>query len=402
MNDLEFYQSLVVPNTTKIVLLVMDGLGGLPREAGGRTELESARKPNMNALAARSALGLADPVGAGITPGSGPGHLGLFGYDPYKYEIGRGVLEALGIDFDLGPDDVAARGNFATADSNHNLTDRRAGRISTEKNRELVDLLRTIKLPGVQVFVETVKEHRFVIVMRGSNLGDDLADTDPGRLGVPPLPILARSASSAQTASLVNDFVAQAEKLLADKHPANSILLRGFAKRPSLPTLQQTYGLRSASIAVYPMYRGVSKLVGMTALKVDGETIPDEFTTLERNWNEFDFFYLHVKKTDSAGEDGDFDRKVHAIEEVDTQIPRLLALNPDVFAITGDHSTPAVLKSHSWHPVPVLLFSAYARAGGPADFGETSGSRGTLGRFPAKELMPLLVAHSLRFGKFGA
>jgi 2,3-bisphosphoglycerate-independent phosphoglycerate mutase len=402
MNELEFFKSLVIPNSTKIVLLVMDGLGGLPREAGGSTELESARKPNFNALAARAALGLADPVGAGITPGSGPGHLGLFGYDPFKYEIGRGVLEALGIDFDLAPDDVAARGNFATADAQGNLTDRRAGRISTEKNQELVSLLRTIALPGVKVFVETVKEHRFVLVLRGENLGDDLTDTDPGRLSVPPLPVVARSAASERTATLVNEFVSQAENLLADKHPANRILLRGFAKRPSLPTLQETYGLRSASIAVYPMYRGVSKLVGMTTLMVEGETIEAEFSTLERNWGAFDLFYLHVKKTDSAGEDGDFDRKVHVIEDVDANIPRLLALNPDVVVVTGDHSTPAVLKAHSWHPVPVLLYSRFARAGGSTEFGETACSHGTLGRFPAKELMPLLVAHALRFGKFGA
>lgn len=402
MDDLAFYHALVIPNSTKIILLVMDGLGGLPRSAGGPTELEQAIRPNMNALATGSALGLADPVGAGVTPGSGPGHLGLFGYDPCKYEIGRGVLEALGIDFDLGPNDVAARGNFATMDDRHLLTDRRAGRISTEENRGLVEMLRTIKLPGVQVFVETVKEHRFVLVLRGDGLEASLADTDPGRLGVPPMPVEARSASSTNTASLVNDFISQAEKLLAGKHPANCILMRGFAKRPALQTMQETYGLRAASIAVYPMYRGVSKLVGMSVLEVKGETIADEIDTLERNWDAFDFFYVHVKKTDSAGEDGDFDRKVHVIEEVDAHLPRLVALNPDVLAITGDHSTPAVLKSHSWHPVPVLLYSRFARSGGSTEFGETACSRGALGRFPAKELMPLLVSHALRFTKFGA
>lgn len=402
MNDLDFYRSLGVPNSTKIVLLVMDGLGGLQQVPGGGTELEVARKPNMDALAAKSSLGLVDPVGAGITPGSGPGHLALFGYDPYQFEIGRGVLEALGIDFDLGPNDVAARGNFATMDSQRNLTDRRAGRIATEKNRELVEMLRAIQFPGVQLFIETVKEHRFVLVLRGDNLGDDLADTDPGRLGVPPLPLVARSAASQRTAGFVAEFVSQAEKLLAKEHPANSVLLRGFAKRPSLPTLQETFGLRCASIAVYPMYRGVSKLVGMTGLKVEGESIGDEFQTLQKFWNDYDFFYLHVKKTDSAGEDGDFDRKVHVIEEVDSQIPRLLALKPDVVAITGDHSTPAVLKSHSWHPVPLLLYSVSSREGGVAEFGETVCSKGPLGRFPSKELMPLLVAHALRFGKFGA
>jgi 2,3-bisphosphoglycerate-independent phosphoglycerate mutase len=402
MNDLSLYRSLVIPNSTKLVLLVMDGLGGLAREPGGPTELEQARKPNMNALAAHASLGLADPVGAGVTPGSGPGHLGLFGYDPYKYEIGRGVLEALGIDFELGAQDVAARGNFATADKDHMLTDRRAGRIATEKNRELVEVLRRIRIPGVELFVETVKEHRFVLVMRGQGLGDDLPDTDPGRLGVPPLRAVARSESAKGTAEIVNEFISQADDLLNDRHPANCILLRGFAKRPSLPTLQETYGLRAASIAVYPMYRGVSKLVGMDVLNVEGETIADEFTSLERNWGAFDFFYLHVKKTDSAGEDGDFNRKVQVIEEVDKQIPRLVSLKPDVIAITGDHSTPAVLKSHSWHPVPVMLASTFARSAGPAEFGEGACSRGSLGRFPAKELMPLMAAHAIRFGKFGA
>jgi 2,3-bisphosphoglycerate-independent phosphoglycerate mutase len=402
MDQLEFYKSLVVPNTTKIVLLVMDGLGGLPREAGGKTELESANKPNLDALAAKSALGLATPVGPGVTPGSGPGHLALFGYDPLQYEIGRGVLEALGIDFELGPNDVAARGNFATVDVQGNLTDRRAGRISTEKNRELVKLLRTIKLPGVQVFVETVKEHRFVLVLRGEGLGDQLTETDPNRLGVPALPVEARSAASERTAALVSEFITQANRLLADKHPANTVLLRGFAKHPSLPTMHETYGLRTAAIAVYPMYRGVSKLVGMKALSVGGETIADEFTTLEQHWNDFDFFYLHVKKTDSAGEDGDFERKAHVIQEVDAQLPRLVALNPDVIAITGDHSTPAVLKSHSWHPVPVLLYSKYVRSGASSEFGETQCARGTLGHLLSKELMPLMVANVLRLTKFGA
>ncbi len=402
MDQLEFNKALAVPNTTKLVLLVMDGLGGAPREPGGKTELESANRPNLNALAAQSALGLADPVGPGITPGSGPGHLALFGYDPLQYEIGRGVLEALGIDFDLGPKDVAARGNFATMDAQGCLTDRRAGRIPTEKNREIVNLLRTIKLPGVEVFVETVKEHRFVLVLRGENLGDHLSETDPNRLGVPALPVEARASDSEQTAALVNEWIAQANKLLANQHPANTVLLRGFAKYPKMPTMQDTYGLRTAAIAVYPMYRGVSKLAGMKTLKVEGETIADEFTTLEKNWNDFDYFYMHIKKTDSAGEDGDFDRKVHVIEDVDGQIPRLVALNPDVIAITGDHSTPAVLKSHSWHPVPVLLYSKYVRSGASSEFGETQCARGTLGRFLAKELMPQMIANALRFTKFGA
>ena len=400
--DFDFLKNLVVPAQTKIALVVMDGLGGLPLEPGGKTELESARKPNLDALAAQSALGLADPVAPGITPGSGPGHLGIFGYDPMKYEIGRGVLEALGIDFDLGPKDVAARGNFASVDAAGLLTDRRAGRIATEVNQELVKLLRTIKIPGVEIFVETVKEHRFVFVMRGAGLGDALSETDPQRTGVPALPVKALNPKSRQAAKFVNLFIAKAGKLLADKHPANMILLRGFAKHPAIPSYQEVFGLRAAAIAVYPMYRGLAKLLGMKTLSVDGETVADEFTTLEQNWSDFDFFYLHVKKTDSAGEDGDFARKVHVVEEVDALIPRLLALKPDVVLISGDHSTPALLKSHSWHPVPVLLYSKVVRADGIAEFGERACARGGLGHLRSQELMPIVLSNAQRLTKFGA
>jgi len=400
--DFDFLKPLVVPAQTKIALIVMDGLGGLPLEPDGKTELETAHTPNLDALAARSALGLADPVAPGITPGSGPGHLGIFGYDPMRYEIGRGVLEALGIDFDLTSKDVAARGNFASVDAAGLLTDRRAGRIPTEVNQELVTLLRTIKIPGVEIFVETVKEHRFVFVMRGAGLGDALTETDPQKIGVPALPVKALDAKSRKTAKLVNQFVAKARKLLADKHPANMILLRGFAKHPAIPSYEETFGLRAAAIAVYPMYRGLAKLLGMKTLKVDGETVADEFTTLEKYWNDFDFFYLHVKKTDSAGEDGDFARKVHVIEEVDALMPRLLALKPDVIIVTGDHSTPARLKSHSWHPVPVLLYSPLVRADGIAEFGERACARGSLGNLRARELMPIALAHAQRLTKFGA
>lgn len=406
--DFKRLKDLVVPAQTKIAMIVMDGLGGLPIERGGKTELESARKPNLDALAAQSILGLADPVAPGVAPGSGPGHLGIFGYDPLQYEIGRGVLEALGIDFDLGPNDVAARGNFCSVDAAGNLTDRRAGRIATELNVELVKLLRTIRLDGVQTFVETVKDYRFVFVMRGPSagsgqaLGDALSETDPQRLGVPALPVRALQPDSEKSAQLANQFVAQARKLLADKHPANMILLRGFAKRPALPTYEEVFGLRAAAIAVYPMYRGLAKLLGMKTLPVDGESIADEFTTLEKHWNDFDFFYLHVKKTDSAGEDGDFARKARAIEELDAQLPRLVTLKPDVVVVTSDHSTPALLKVHSWHPVPVLLYSPYCRADNIAEFGERACAHGSLGRLPAKDLMPIALANAGRLTKFGA
>ncbi len=400
--DFKFLQDLVVPGQSKIAMVVMDGVGGLPMEPGGKTELESANKPNLNALAANSTLGLADPVGPGITPGSGPGHLGIFGYDPTQYEIGRGVLEALGIDFALGPNDVAARGNFCSVDASGNLTDRRAGRIPTDLNRELVKVLRTIKLPGVEVFVETVKDYRFVLVIRGEGLGDGLSETDPQRLGVPALPTHALRPDSEKAAKLVNEFVAQAHKLLADKHPANMVLLRGFAKHPDMPTFKDVFGLNAAAIAVYPMYRGLAKLLGMKTLAVPGEAIADEFTVLEQNWKDYDFFYLHVKKTDSAGEDGDFARKVQVIEELDAQLPRLMALKPDVVIVGGDHSTPALLKSHSWHPVPVLLYSRFCRADNIAEYGERACARGGLGRLSSKDIMPIALANAQRLTKFGA
>jgi len=400
--DSKFLQDLIVPAKTKIAMIIMDGLGGLPLEPGGKTELETARTPNLDALAAQSALGLTVPVGPGITPGSGPGHLGIFGYDPIQYEIGRGALEALGVDFDLGPNDVAARGNFCSVDTAGLLTDRRAGRIPTEVNKELAILLRTIKMDGVEFFVETVKEHRFAFIMRGSGLGEALTETDPQKTGAPALPVRALKPDCEKAARLANQFIDQARKLLADKHPANMILLRGFAKYPAMPTYAELFGLSAAAIAVNGMYRGVAKLVGMKALKVDGDTVADEFTTLEKNWNDFDFFYLHVKKTDTAGEDGDFARKVRVIEEVDALMPRLTALKPDVVIVSGDHSSPALLKSHSWHPVPTMLYSKYVRADDIAEFGERACARGSLGVLPAKDVMPIALANAQRITKFGA
>jgi 2,3-bisphosphoglycerate-independent phosphoglycerate mutase len=400
--DLRLLQGLTAPAQTKIAMIIMDGLGGLPLEPKGKTELETARTPNLDLLAAKSALGLTVPVGPGITPGSGPGHLGIFGYDPIQYEIGRGALEALGVDFELGPGDVAARGNFCSVDEAGLLTDRRAARIPTEVNDELASLLRTIEVDGVEFYVKTIKEHRFAFVMRGSELGDALTDTDPHRTGVCPLPVRALKPDSEEAARLVNQFIEQAHRLLADRHPANMILLRGFARLPSVPTYQDLFGLRAAAIAVNGMYRGVARLVGMTVLDVDGHTLVDEFTTLENHWADFDFFYLHVKETDTAGQEGDFPRKVRAIEEVDALLPRLMALSPDAVIVSGDHSTPALLKAHSWHPVPTLLYGRYVCPDGIAEFGERACARGSLGVLPAKEVMPLALANALRINKFGA
>ncbi|HOQ97286.1 MAG TPA: 2,3-bisphosphoglycerate-independent phosphoglycerate mutase [Anaerolineae bacterium] len=402
MTDFALLKDLVVKNTTKIVLLVLDGIGGLPVMPGGPTALEAAHTSNMDRLAAEGICGLHEPIGPGITPGSGPSHLAVFGYDPIKYEIGRGVLEAVGIDFALTPQDLAARGNFCTVDAAGNITDRRAGRIATEISAKLAARLQAeVKLPGVQVFVSPVREHRFVLVLRGEGLVPALSETDPQVLGKPPLPVQPLAPKAAHTADLVNRFVDQARRILADAHPANMVLLRGFAKHPTLPQMADVYGLRAAAIAAYPMYRGLAKLVGMTALPT-GMALDDEFAALEQGWADYDYFYLHVKKTDSSGEDGNYEAKVHVIEEVDRLVPRLMALKPDVVVITGDHSTPAALKGHSWHPVPTLLWAPTCRPDLTTSFGERACTQGSLGRFPAVDIMPLALAHALRLTKFGA
>jgi 2,3-bisphosphoglycerate-independent phosphoglycerate mutase len=406
MADLELTKALHIRAGTKIVQLVMDGLGGIPRELDGKTELEAARTPNLDALAARSQLGLARPVRPGITPGSGPAHLALFGYDPLRFDIGRGVLEALGIGFELNPEDVASRGNFCTVDGQGLILDRRAGRIPTEFNERLVELLRSIELPGIQTFVETVKEYRFVLVLRpteGQTLYANVLDTDPQQLGVPSLPVRAQDTASEPTAALLNDWIEAARGILRDHPPANSLNLRGIASDPGLPRMAEIYGLRAAAIATYPMYKGVARLVGMDILSLAGETLEDEVEALNHHWAEYDYFFFHVKKTDSAGEDGDFERKASVIEQVDqTVIPGILALDPDVLIVTGDHSTPSALKSHSWHPVPTLLWSRYCLPDGVAEFGERACGRGSLGTFPAIDEMPLAMGHALRLTKYGA
>jgi 2,3-bisphosphoglycerate-independent phosphoglycerate mutase len=390
-------------NGSKIVLLVADGLGGLPLTPDGLTELETAKTPNLDALAKRGTLGLSTPVLPGITPGSGPGHLGLFGYDPLEYQIGRGVLEALGIDFELGPNDVAIRGNFCTIDGNGLITDRRAGRIATpEGERVVAKLAQAIKIPGIEVFVRHVKEYRLVIVLRGEGLGGDVEDTDPQKTGVAPLDPVARSAGSQRTAELLKEFMRQAREILKDEPKANLLTLRGIDKKPPIPTFEDMYGLKPAAIAVYPMYRGLARLVSMNVLNA-GQTLSDQMSRLEQAWNDFDFFFVHFKYTDSTGEDGNFAEKVRRIEELDAAIPRITALKPDVLIVTGDHSTPSKMKSHSWHPVPVLLAAAErCRPDLCEKFGERECLRGGLGQFPAKYLMGFALAHAGRLDKFGA
>lgn len=388
-------------NGTKIVLLVADGLGGLPLEPGAKTELETARTPNLDALARDGVCGLSVPVLPGITPGSGPGHLGLFGYDPLEYRIGRGVLEALGINFAVGPKDVAIRGNFCTLDADGHITDRRAGRPTTDRCKAMVEKLRTVKVKGAEVFVEPVREHRFVAVFRGDNLGDAVNDTDPQATGVAPLKAEGKDPASQTTARLANEFVAGATSVLKDEAPTNGVTLRGFARHPAIAPFREVYGLKAAAIAVYPMYKGLARLVGMDVLDC-GTSLGDQVTTLTKVWPDYDFFFLHYKYTDSTGEDGNFAAKVEMIERFDAMIPQVRALKPDVVIVTGDHSTPSKLKSHSWHPVPVVLTADTARFDAVAEFGEAACLRGGLGRFKAKYLLPLALAHAGRLGKYGA
>jgi len=402
--DLDLIRKLAVANDTKILLAVVDGLGGLPHAETGRSELEAADTPHLDRLAAESSCGLTVPVGPGITPGSGPGHLALFGYDPLRYLVGRGVLEALGIDFDLQPDDVAARANFCTLDAEGKITDRRAGRLATEQNVALCNKLRDIKLPGAQLFVEPVREHRFVLFLRpngGGELSDQLADTDPQRVGAAPLPAQALTPKAKPTAKLVDQFIAAARERLNGAQPANGVTLRGFAKHPKMLAFPEVFGLRAAAVAVYPMYRGLAKLVGMTVLAT-GATYDDEIETLRQHWDEFDFFFIHYKAADTAGEDGDFERKVAALEAFDKAVPALKELRSDVLMIAGDHSTPAVMSGHSWHPVPFLLNSRWGRQDEADAFSERACRRGSLGIFPATEVMPLAMAHARRFTKYGA
>jgi 2,3-bisphosphoglycerate-independent phosphoglycerate mutase len=401
MNLHDLMRELREVNKSKIVLLVADGLGGLPMEPGGKTELETARTPNLDALTREGVCGLSLPVLPGITPGSGPGHLGLFGYDPLQYRIGRGILEALGINFDVGPRDVAVRGNFCTVDAAGKITDRRAGRPTTERCVEMCRLMQQISIPGVELFVEPVREHRFVLVIRGDGLGDAVNDTDPQQTGVAPLTAKGADAASQKTAHTVNQFAVEAGRVLKDQAPTNAVTLRGFARYPKIDTLKDIYGLRAAAIAVYPMYKGLARLVGMDVLDA-GATLGDQMETLRNVWDKYDFFFLHYKYSDSTGEDGNFPAKVEVIERLDTELPRVRALNPDVLIVTGDHSTPSKLKSHSWHPVPTVLWAKTCRTDAVTEFGEAQCLHGGLGQFEAKHLMSLAMAHAGRLGKYGA
>jgi 2,3-bisphosphoglycerate-independent phosphoglycerate mutase len=405
MNLHELIGELREDNATRIVLLVADGLGGLPLDPGGKTELEVARTPHLDACAREGVCGLSVPVLPGITPGSGPGHLALFGYDPLSHRIGRGILEALGVPFPVGPEDVAARGNFCTVDEAGRITDRRAGRPTTERCIEMCGLLQQVRLPGVELFVEPVREHRFVVVFRGSPegepLGDRVNDTDPQQVGVPVLEAVGQDAASQRTAQAVNRFTAEAARILSGEAPTNMVTLRGCARYPAIRTMKEVYGLKAAALAIYPMYKGLARLVGMDVLDA-GTSLGEQIETMKQHWGRYDFFFLHYKYTDSTGEDGNFAAKVEMIERLDAELPRIRGLNPDVLIITGDHSTPSKLRGHSWHPVPTVLVARTCRPDRVTEFGEGACLHGGLGQFQAVYLMTLALAHAGRLGKFGA
>ncbi|MBU4203725.1 MAG: 2,3-bisphosphoglycerate-independent phosphoglycerate mutase [Acidobacteria bacterium] len=400
MKEIDVLRSLCVPTESKIVLLVMDGLGDLPTD--GQTALERAVSPHLDRLALEGACGLTDPVARGITPGSGPSHLSLFGYDPFKYILGRGILEALGVGVLVGPNDMVARGNFATL-SEGKITDRRAGRISSERNMELCRLVNSSlqSVRGIAVELTPGKEHRFVAKFSGEGLCDRLSDADPQKENKPPVGTGAQTEEAATAAAVVNAFIEEVTAVLKDQPRANTILLRGFSKHPTIPTFKELYKLKAAAIANYPMYRGLAKLAGMDILDV-GPDISDLFDTLDRHYADYDFFYMHVKRTDSAGEDGDMEAKTKAIEKTDGFIPRILHHNPEVLAVTSDHSTPCLMKAHSWHPNPVIIHGRTAMPDTVTFFSERACSHGYLGRFPAVHVMALLLAHAGKLQKYGA
>ncbi|BDG18077.1 putative 2,3-bisphosphoglycerate-independent phosphoglycerate mutase [Thermus thermophilus] len=399
-------KELAQKTPSKILLIVLDGVGGLPLEPGGPTELEAAKTPNLDRLAEESALGLLTPVYPGLAPGSGPGHLALFGYDPFRYVVGRGALSALGLGADFREGDVALRGNFATLDPEGKVVDRRAGRPPTEENQRVIAKLKEAipRIEDVEVHFYTESEHRFLVILRGEGLEDKVTDTDPQKTGLPPLKAKALDEASEKTARLVNLLSERIREVLKDEPRMNGALFRGASKKPSFPRMQEVYKLTPAAIASYPMYKGLASLVGMEVLPVEGEgdALEGKLKALKENWGRYDFFYFHVKKTDAMGEDGNFRGKVEKVELFDALLPEILALGPDVLAITGDHSTPALLKAHSWHPVPLLLKAPYLRADEARRFTEREAQRGSLGHLRGVELMPLLLAHAGKLLKYGA
>ncbi len=400
MIDFPYIQDICQSTNAKVIMLVADGLGGAPHPTTGKSELESANIPNLDRLAGISACGLTTPVFPGITPGSGPGHLSLFGYDPVKYLMGRGILEGLGIDIDIRDGDIAARGNFCTVDKDGNLLDRRAGRIKSEYSKPLCEELDTIDIPGLEVRIFPVQDYRFVALFRGEGLDQNITETDPQITGVPPRPVEALSPNAQKTAAAANLLIEKAQQLLSDREVANMIMLRGFSKLPNLPDFGESYKLNPAAIAAYPMYRGLAKVLGMNIIKT-GSTFRDEIDTIREHIDEHDFFYLHYKPADAAGEDGDFDAKVRALEELDKFIPDILSMNPDVLVVAGDHATPSIMASHGWQPVPLLINSSLTLGEGIKAFDERNCSLGSIGQVSATNVMFLALAHAGKLTKFG-
>jgi len=396
----ELSRELAVQTDTKIVLFVIDGLGGLPRN--GRTELETAAAPNLDRLAARSSCGLTDPILMGVTPGSGPAHLALFGYDPLRHRLGRGILEALGSDVEVREGDLVARGNFATLKDGL-IADRRAGRIPTSECERICAKINAARagMSNPEITLFAGKEHRFVARFRAPGLSDALTDADPQKDGKPRVPASALDAASEKAASIVNTFLDEILGILKDEPAANAALLRGFSVQPTIPTMADLFKLRPAAIANYPMYKGLARLIGMHVYKVGPEP-EDLFSALEARWKDHDFFYVHFKKTDAAGEDGNFEAKVRAIEEADRFLPRIEALKPDVLVVTADHSTPALMRGHSFHPNPFLLAAPTALPDDVVAFSERACAKGILGRFPSLRAMPLILGHAGKLKKYGA
>jgi 2,3-bisphosphoglycerate-independent phosphoglycerate mutase len=402
LNREEIYKKISIKNENKMLLVILDGLGGLP--VNGKTELETAQTPNLDKLASTGEYGLSHPVSRGITPGSGPAHLSLFGYDPFKYRIGRGILEALGIGIKVGHNDIAVRGNFASH-KNGIITDRRAGRISTEKNKEIISYLRKkiTTIEDVHIGLHSGEEHRFVLILTGQGLSDNITDADPEMINKPILYSLARTPDAERTASIINKFIIRLMEELKDFSPINTCLLRGAAKYPEIPSMNELFKLKTAAIAVYPMYKGLAQLVGMDILDT-GDQIKDQVEALKKHYDNYNFFFFHIKKTDSYGEDGNFKKKVKTIEEFDQFLPKILKLKPDTLVITGDHSTPATMKSHSWHPNPILIKAPFQRNNATKEikFSESECSLGILGQFCSVDILPLMMAHSQKFKKYGA
>ena len=400
MIDQEELRDCYTSTSSKIVLLVVDGLGGLAHPDTRLSELETANIPNLDAMAQESACGLTTPVLPGVAPGSGPGHLALFGYDPLKHLIGRGALEALGIEVALQPGDVAARGNFCLVDGDGLLVDRRAGRIPTEFSAPLCERLDKIEIDGVQIDVFPVQDYRFVLRLRGEGLSELISETDPQVTGAAALPVKPLTPEAKRTAELVNEFVSQASKLLAEEERANMVLLRGFAQMPNLPPMNDAYQLNTAGIAAYPMYRGLAEVAGMKVIPT-GRTFGDEVETLRQNFDNHDFFFIHYKPADAAGEDGDFDAKVKCLEDLDRFIPQIRELNPDVFLVAGDHATPAIMAAHSWHPVPFMLHSKLTRGEGVPRFNERTCAQGSVGSILATQVMLLAMSHAGKLQNYG-